>query len=89
MSNAHQSLSAWTLPQGRTLHRVTPQPRLLRVCSGRLWATLDARPHDASPPADWVLQAGAELLLQGGDGVVIEAFEDSRFEWLDVALPRA
>ncbi len=73
----------WTLSRGQTLHRVAPQARLLRVRSGQLWVTQDGR-LDA-PAEDRVLAHGDELLLERGAGVVLEAFEDSAFEWLEPA----
>jgi Protein of unknown function (DUF2917) len=73
----------WQLPRGQTLHRVTPQPRLLRVSRGRLWVTRDGR-LDA-PADDVVLARGEAVLLPRGAGVVLEAFEDASFEWLEPA----
>ncbi len=89
MSISHQSsptpvASQWCLARGQTLHRVTPQARLLRVRQGRLWATRDTRAGQA-PSDDLVLGPGAELLLGRGEGVVLEAFEPSAFEWLEPA----
>ncbi len=84
MHQVHQSSAAqWTLPAGKTLHRVAAQARVLRVQSGRVWATRDARLGDL--PDDLVLHAGAEVLLARGDGLVLEAFEDSAIEWLEPA----
>lgn len=89
MPSLHQSSSPvassqWQLARGQTLHRVTPQARLLRVRQGRLWATRDTRDGQA-PSDDFVLGPGAELLLARGEGVVLEAFEPSAFEWLEPA----
>lgn len=86
MSIVHQSCPTppWRLAQGQTLHRVAPQARVLRVREGQLWATRD--PRAGQPPSDdWVLGPGAELLLRQGEGVVLEAFEPSAFEWLEPA----
>jgi Protein of unknown function (DUF2917)/Cupin len=73
----------WQLARGQTLHRVTPQARLLRVRRGRLWVTRDGR-LDA-PAEDMVLARGETLLLPRGADVVLEAFEDAAFEWLEPA----
>jgi len=89
MSQRHQSSEAlppaqWHLARGQTLHRVAPQARVLRVRQGALWATRDARAGQA-PSDDLVLGPGAELWLARGEGVVLEAFEPSAFEWLEPA----
>jgi hypothetical protein len=87
MSLTHQSShppSQWCLARGQTLHRVATQARVLRVRQGRQWATRDTR--QGQPPSDdLVLGPGAELLLARGEGVVLEAFEPSAFEWLEPA----
>lgn len=70
----------WSLGRGRTLHRVARAPQWLRVAQGRVWVTRDGRPD--APPDDLVLERGALLPLARGEGVVVEAFEDSRIEWL-------
>ncbi|WP_374660252.1 DUF2917 domain-containing protein [Inhella sp.] len=74
---------SWRLTRGQTLHRVAPQARCLRVQRGRLWVTRDGRLGEL--PEDLVLGAGALLELERGEGVVLEAFEDSAFEWLEPA----
>ena len=82
-SNQATRSAGWHLARGQTLHREAPQARLLRVREGRLWVTRDGR-LDA-PAIDWVLGRGDELLLRRGEGVVLEAFADSAFEWLEPA----
>ncbi|MBN8506640.1 MAG: DUF2917 domain-containing protein [Burkholderiales bacterium] len=82
MMNAANQPS-WRLARGQTLHRVAPQARCLRVQRGRLWVTRDGRLGEL--PEDLVLGAGAVLGLARGEGVVLEAFEDSAFEWLEPA----
>lgn len=73
---------AWQLRRGQVVHQGPGRAQRLRVHCGLLWATQDARPGDAQLPQDLLLDAGAELRLARGEGLVIEAFEDSRFSWL-------
>lgn len=68
------------LRRGKALRQVARAPLWLRVVQGRVWVTRDGRPGRA--PDDLVLEPGALLPLARGEGVVVEAFEDSRLEWL-------
>lgn len=80
----NQSIAArWQLASGQTLRRVTRQPHLLRVAQGQLWVTRDGSLQ--APAEDVLLNPGDSLALQGGEAVVLEAWGDSAFEWLEPA----
>lgn len=85
-SRLASTTARWQLARGQALRRVAPGGRLLRVACGRLWVTRDGQP--GAPAEDLVLQRGDTLPLAGGEAVVLEAFEDSAFEWLDPAPTR-
>jgi len=65
----------WTLPQGRA---VTCKPRtagVLRVISGRAWATLDvSRNTPLTETGDHFVALGHDLQLRAGQRVVVEAW---------------
>nr|WP_315463522.1 DUF2917 domain-containing protein [uncultured Rhodoferax sp.] len=65
----------WTLPQGRAL---TLKPRtagVLRVLSGRAWATFDVSRHTPlTETGDHVVARGHDLQLRAGQRVVVEAW---------------
>ncbi len=84
MLNLNQQFAShWQLASGHTLRRVAGQPRLLRVAQGRLWVTRDGSLQ--APAEDVLLKPGDSLALTRGEAVVLEAWGDSAFEWLEPA----
>lgn len=83
----------WNLPQGRA---VTLRPRtagVLRVVSGRAWATLDVSRHTPlTESGDHFVALGHDLQLRAGQRVVVEAWpykgqDGIQLQW--VAQPQA
>ncbi len=83
----------WVLPAGRA---VTVRPRtagVLRVVSGRAWATLDVSRHTPlTESGDHFVALGHDLQLRAGQRVVVEAWpykgqEGIQLQW--VAQPQA
>lgn len=81
-------LSTWTLPQGRA---ITIKPRtagVLRVVSGRAWATLDVSRHTPlTETGDHFVALGHDLQLRAGQRVVVEAWaykgqDGIQLEWV-------
>ncbi|HZY16089.1 MAG TPA: DUF2917 domain-containing protein, partial [Ramlibacter sp.] len=88
-SPAPDLAGTWKLPGGRaaTLRPVTDG--ILRVASGRLWATVDG-PHGGRPDdaGDHILQLGRSMYVRAGERVVIESWDPDRpahFAWDPVA----
>ncbi|MDZ7921293.1 DUF2917 domain-containing protein [Rhodoferax sp.] len=83
----------WVLPKGRA---VTVRPRtagVLRVVSGRAWATLDVSRHTPlTESGDHFVALGHDLQLRAGQRVVVEAWpykgqDGIQLQW--VAQPQA
>jgi hypothetical protein len=83
----------WMLPKGRA---VTVRPRtagVLRVVSGRAWATLDVSRHTPlTESGDHFVALGHDLQLRAGQRVVVEAWpyqgqDGIQLQW--VAQPEA
>ncbi len=81
----------WTLPRGQV---VTLRPRsagVLRVLSGRAWATLDvSRYTPLSDSGDHFVAIGHDLQLRAGQRVVVESWPQDgddaiRLQWLPEA----
>lgn len=81
-------LSTWSLPQGQA---VTIKPRtagVLRVVSGRAWATLEVSRHTPlTETGDHFVALGHDLRLRAGQHVVVEAWaykgqDGIQLEWV-------
>lgn len=75
----------WKLDAGRAVTLHPKAPGVLQIGHGRVWVTLDG-PHDRLA-GDLFLEAGAQLNVQAGQRVVIEAFGragqiDAAFDWV-------
>jgi hypothetical protein len=65
----------WTLPQGRAVTLKPRTPGVLRVVSGRAWATLDVSRHTPiTESGDHFVALGHDLQLRAGQRVVVEAW---------------
>ena len=83
--NARATQVPLQVHKGHALSLRSPQAGVLRVTSGRVWATQDVR-----YPGDCVLARGAELQVPAGQTVVIEAWpvgveDGSRLVWAQSA----
>ncbi|MCW7539313.1 DUF2917 domain-containing protein [Aquabacterium sp. A7-Y] len=79
MPDRQQSARAvWSIEPGRSITLRASEPAVLKVFSGRLWATGDGQPNHFAE--DLVLDEGEELLLQAGEAVVVEGWPSARFE---------
>ena len=67
--NARATQVPLQVHKGSALRLRSPQAGVLRVTSGRVWATQDVR-----YPSDCVLARGAELQVPAGQTIVIEAW---------------
>ena len=77
-----------TLDVGRAVTLTPAVPGVLQIGCGRVWATLDG-PHDRLS-GDLFLDAGAQLAVQAGQRVVLEAFgrtgqAGAAFKWVPQA----
>ena len=81
---------SWHLGRGRAVHLRGKEAAVLRINTGRVWATLDG-PHSgpANDLGDRVLAAGEALTLPAGQGVVIEPMGcPAQHEALPTAQPQ-
>jgi len=78
-TTTNQSRGDWRLRAGQVLSHPLRQDETLKVRSGRLWLTANGA-LDA-PSEDLVIEAGQCLLLPAGQRVVVEALNDSHFDW--------
>jgi hypothetical protein len=65
----------WKLPPGRAVTLSHPEPGMLEVVYGQVWATFDG-PH-AGPPndlGDHVVHAGDRLWIPAGQRLVVESW---------------
>jgi len=69
----------WLLRAGQVMSHPVRQDETLKVRSGRLWLTTNGELN--APSEDLVLEAGQCLLLPAGQRVVVEALNDSHFDW--------
>ncbi|HET8747272.1 MAG TPA: DUF2917 domain-containing protein, partial [Ramlibacter sp.] len=75
----------WKLAHGRAITLRPATDGILRVASGRLWATKDG-PHGRTPDdaGDHMLEAGRSMYVRAGERVVIESWltaDASYFAW--------
>ncbi|WKB50665.1 DUF2917 domain-containing protein [Eleftheria terrae] len=77
--------AVWTLAAGRSITLKTVAPTVLKVSSGRVWATAGDGSDQTSD--DLVLSAGEELALPAGQTLVIEGWPSACFEMALAALP--
>lgn len=87
----------WSLMPGTALSLQPHVSGVLRITSGRVWATVDG-PHagHGNESGDHFLQAGQVLAVRGGQRLVFERWDDERltpvyFDWapltVDFAVP--
>jgi len=81
----------WQLARGRAVTLTPASDGVLRVAHGRVWATLEG-PHGRTPAdsGDHVLSVGCALFVQGGQRLVLEAWNTSGasyFAWDPVFAP--
>ena len=65
----------WKLARGRAMTLRPATDGILRVASGRLWATKDG-PHGRTPDdaGDHMLEAGRSMYVRAGERVVVESW---------------
>ncbi|AKJ27250.1 DUF2917 domain-containing protein [Caldimonas brevitalea] len=77
--------AVWSLAAGQAMTLKVRATTVLKVGSGRVWATGSGRP--GHPATDVVLAAGEELRLHADEAIVIEGWPTARFEMM-LAAPR-
>ena len=81
LAQLHQSPAApvlpgtWKLGAGRAITLQPPEPGVLRIAHGSVWATFDGPQRGAAnDQGDYVIGAGDRMHLAAGQRVVIEAW---------------